>query len=110
MREKEKARNLQVVRLGQKNMLRVLERAIDSGQVRGVCALCTYVLGRSVIPALRTFSEIFVSLTVACLFVEQPVLIENMGERIDAVLNPVIARSTIKKGHKQYLMLGDKVL
>jgi dynein heavy chain len=69
VREKEKARNLQVVRLGQKNMLRVLERAIDSGQ---------------------------------------PVLIENMGERIDAVLNPVIARSTIKKGHKQYLMLGDK--
>jgi dynein heavy chain len=60
---------LQIVRLGQKNMLRVLERAIDSGQ---------------------------------------PVLIENMGERIDAVLNPVIARSTIKKGHKQYLMLGDK--
>ena len=24
------------------------------------------------------------------------------------MLNPEIARSTIKKGHKQYLMLGDK--
>jgi dynein heavy chain, axonemal len=69
VREKEKANNLVVIRLGQKNMLRTLERAIDTGQ---------------------------------------PVLIENMGERIDAVLNPVIARSTIKKGHKQYLMLGDK--
>jgi len=37
-----------------------------------------------------------------------PVLIENMGEKIDAVLQPVIARATTKKGHKRYLKLGDK--
>ncbi|RYY36502.1 hypothetical protein EON62_01715, partial [archaeon] len=37
-----------------------------------------------------------------------PVLIENMGERIDAVLQPVIARALIKKGRNQYLKLGDK--
>ncbi len=36
------------------------------------------------------------------------VLIENMGERIDAVLAPVIARSLIKKGSRMYLKLGDK--
>ena len=32
VREKEKANNLVVMRLGQKNMLRTLERAIDTGQ------------------------------------------------------------------------------
>ena len=69
IREKEKARNLVILRLGQKNMLRSLLDAIEAGR---------------------------------------PVLIENMGERIDAVLNPVIARQTIKKGGKQCLQLGDR--
>lgn len=36
------------------------------------------------------------------------VLIENMGESIDAVLNPVITRSTFKKGRSMYVKLGDK--
>lgn len=36
------------------------------------------------------------------------VLIENMGETIDAVLNPVITRSTFKKGRNLYVKLGDK--
>ena len=36
------------------------------------------------------------------------VLIENMGESIDAVLNPVITRSTFKKGRNLYVKLGDK--
>lgn len=36
------------------------------------------------------------------------VLIENMGESIDAVLNPVITRSTFKKGRSLYVKLGDK--
>jgi dynein heavy chain, axonemal len=31
-----------------------------------------------------------------------------MGERIDAVLNPVIARQLIKKGTRQYIKLGEK--
>ncbi len=39
-----------------------------------------------------------------------PVLIENMGEAVDAVLNPVIQRSTIKRGTRRYLKLGDKEL
>ena len=38
----------------------------------------------------------------------QSVLIENMGESIDAVLNPVITRSTFKKGRNMYVKLGDK--
>lgn len=36
------------------------------------------------------------------------VLVENMGEGIDAVLNPVITRSTFKKGRNLYVKLGDK--
>ena len=36
------------------------------------------------------------------------VLIENMGETIDAVLNPVITRSTYKKGRNLFVKLGDK--
>jgi dynein heavy chain len=36
------------------------------------------------------------------------VLIENMGESVDAVLQPVIARNTIKRGKKLIMKLGDK--
>jgi dynein heavy chain len=39
-----------------------------------------------------------------------PFLVENMGERIDAVLGPVIARALIKKGSRQYVKLGEKEL
>eukprot|EP00163_Fabomonas_tropica_P031151 TRINITY_DN730_c1_g2_i2.p1 TRINITY_DN730_c1_g2~~TRINITY_DN730_c1_g2_i2.p1 ORF type:complete len:4514 (+),score=1634.66 TRINITY_DN730_c1_g2_i2:234-13775(+) len=38
----------------------------------------------------------------------EPVLIEQIGESIDAVLDPVIGRFFIKRGHKQYVRLGDK--
>lgn len=36
------------------------------------------------------------------------VLIENMGESIDAVLNPIITRSTFKKGRSMFVKMGDK--
>uniref|UniRef100_A0A061RCW1 Flagellar alpha dynein n=1 Tax=Tetraselmis sp. GSL018 TaxID=582737 RepID=A0A061RCW1_9CHLO len=36
------------------------------------------------------------------------VLIENMDETIDAVINPVVTRSTFKKGRAYYVKLGDK--
>lgn len=36
------------------------------------------------------------------------VLIENIGEQIDAVLTPVITRSTYKKGGRFYVKIGDK--
>ncbi len=35
------------------------------------------------------------------------ILIENIGESIDAVLNPVVQRAAIKRGKKLYLKLGD---
>jgi len=70
LRQKESSpdRSLQIVRLGQSDLLRKLERALENG-----------------------FS----------------LLIENIGESIDAVLNPVIQRAVIKKGKKMYVKLGD---
>ena len=38
----------------------------------------------------------------------KPVLIESMQETVDAVLTPVITRSTIKRGSSRVLKLGDK--
>ena len=34
-------------------------------------------------------------------------LIENLGESIDAILNPVISRATVKKGRRLFIKLGD---
>ncbi|CAM9266952.1 unnamed protein product [Chrysoparadoxa australica] len=61
-------RNLQVVRLGQKELLSKLEKALEGGH---------------------------------------SVLIENLGETLEAVLNPVIQRAVIYKGRKMYIKLGD---
>eukprot|EP00930_Biecheleria_cincta_P103951 TRINITY_DN9605_c0_g4_i1.p1 TRINITY_DN9605_c0_g4~~TRINITY_DN9605_c0_g4_i1.p1 ORF type:complete len:4232 (-),score=759.91 TRINITY_DN9605_c0_g4_i1:457-13152(-) len=36
------------------------------------------------------------------------VLIENMGEAIDATLQPVVSRNTMKRGGRKVLKLGDK--
>ena len=36
-----------------------------------------------------------------------PMLIENLGEAIDAVLSPLIQRATIKRGRNLYVKLGD---
>lgn len=36
------------------------------------------------------------------------VLIENMGESIDAALMPIIARATFRKGRATYVRLGGK--
>jgi len=39
-----------------------------------------------------------------------PVLIENMGNSIDAVIQPVYSRAVIKKGKSKYIKMGDKEL
>ena len=36
-----------------------------------------------------------------------PILLENLRETVDAVLEPVIARSIIQKGRKLVIKLGD---
>jgi dynein heavy chain len=70
IRQKESGadRNLQVVRLGQNDLLRKLEKALEEGWT---------------------------------------LFIENIGETIDAVLNPVVQRAVIKRGKKMYVKLGD---
>lgn len=40
----------------------------------------------------------------------KPVLIENLLNTIDAVLQPVYARSIVKKGRNRYIKMGDKEL
>ena len=71
IKQKESAseRNLQIVRLGQKDLIRKLEIALENGYT---------------------------------------ILIENLGETIDAVLMPVIQRAFIKRGSKLFIKLGDK--
>ncbi len=66
--EADPERDLQIVRLDQKDMLRKMERALENGKA---------------------------------------IMIENLGETMEAVLNPVIQRASIKRGKKQYLKLGD---
>jgi len=39
-----------------------------------------------------------------------PVIIENMGNSIDAVIQPVYSRAIIKKGKTKYIKMGDKEL
>ena len=36
-----------------------------------------------------------------------PVLVENIGEVIDAVLNPILARAIISRGGKTFIKLGE---
>ena len=36
------------------------------------------------------------------------IIIENIGETLDAVLNPVIQRATIKRGSRYFIKIGDK--
>ena len=67
-KESDPERNLQVVRLGQSDLLRKLERALENGYT---------------------------------------ILIDNIGESVDAVLNPVIQRAVIRRGKKMYIKLGD---
>lgn len=71
VKQKEAAqeRNLQICRLGQKDLIRKLEIALENGYT---------------------------------------ILIENLGETIDAVLMPVIQRAFIKRGSKFFIKLGDK--
>lgn len=37
-----------------------------------------------------------------------PLLLENLGEEIDAVIMPIVSRQTIKRGSKLYLKLGEE--
>jgi len=39
-----------------------------------------------------------------------PVMLENIGSSIDAVIQPVYARAIIKKGKSRYIKMGDKEL
>merc|ERR1719428_715386 len=69
IKNKEADHNLQITRMGHKQMVPIFEVSIENGK---------------------------------------SVLIENMGEGVDAVLGPVVSRNTFKRGNKRVLKLGDK--
>lgn len=64
------AQKLHVVRLGQKGLIDIMERAISNGDV---------------------------------------VLVENIGESIDAVLSPIVSRNIIRRGKTSYIRLDNEV-
>jgi len=68
--KKRYAKNLHVVRLGQKRLLETVERAIQNGHT---------------------------------------VLVENMGEDIDAQLQPIIQRNFVKRGRSYFITLENEV-
>lgn len=45
-----------------------------------------------------------------CIQFGTPVLLENIGEEIDAAITPVLMKQTYKKGATTYLKLGEQVL
>ena len=50
----------------------------------------------------------YIDLVEAAMINGECIVIENMGEEIDPVLDPVLARALIKKGRSLILKLGDK--
>jgi dynein heavy chain len=50
----------------------------------------------------------YIDVVEQCIESGTPLLIENLGESIDAVLDPVISRSIIRRGRNMLIKLGDK--
>ena len=98
IRERESKNSLVVTRMGANNMMSVSVERLK------------YHLGRGCVKSRLLIRPVLCSPQVMERAIEggQSVLIENMGESIDAVLNPVITRSTFKKGRNMYVKLGDK--
>lgn len=55
----------------------------------------------------RTSYRPLVVAFATCLRVRHSILIENLGETLEAVLTPVIQRAVIYRGRKMYIKLGD---
>lgn len=50
----------------------------------------------------------YIDIVERCIENGTPLLIENLPEEIDAVLEPVVSRQTIRRGRNTYVKLGDK--
>ena len=70
-----------------------------------------WIKGREEANGLRTIQlsqPKYIDTVEQCIENGIPLLIESLGVEIDAVLDPLIARQTIKKGRNVYVKLGDK--
>lgn len=111
VKEREAKRGLVSVRMGAPDMLRQMEKAMaevraggggrregwDENAAELVCSLSR--------TERMTLLSCGCSLPRACLQ-GQTVLIENMGETIDAVLTPLVTRATVKKVGTQRHRVG----
>ena len=52
----------------------------------------------------------FVRQIIGAVTYGRPVLLENVGETIDSILEPLISKSTYKAGNTLMLKLGDKAV
>lgn len=52
-------------------------------------------------------ASLFVPQVISCIETGTPLLMENLPEDIDAVLDPVIGKQTIKRGRNLILKIGD---
>ena len=65
-------------------------------------------LGDGVFKVVRLGQKDLISKVISALENGEPLMIENLGEKIDAALLPVVQRATIKRGRKQFIQIGDK--
>ena len=74
-------------------------------QLQGV----TWIKSREAENEMRTItlSGRFLDVVERCISMGDPLLIENIGEHIDAVLDPVLARAVVKRGTQMFIKLGD---
>jgi len=75
-------------------------------QLQGV----TWIKSREAENEMKTLTQSgkFLDSVERAISMGNPLLIENLPESIDAVLEPVLARSTIKRGGMVFIKLGDK--
>eukprot|EP01065_Artemidia_motanka_P030559 TRINITY_DN365_c0_g2_i2.p1 TRINITY_DN365_c0_g2~~TRINITY_DN365_c0_g2_i2.p1 ORF type:complete len:4684 (+),score=1932.48 TRINITY_DN365_c0_g2_i2:111-14162(+) len=56
----------------------------------------------------QTTQKKYIDSVIRCLEDGLPCLIENLGEQIDPILEPVLGRAVIRKGSQKLIKLGDK--
>merc|ERR1712196_685533 len=75
-------------------------------QLQGV----TWIKSREAENDMKTLTQSgkFLDAVERAISMGNPLLIENLPETIDAVMEPVLARSTVKRGGMVFIKIGDK--
>jgi len=73
-------------------------------QLQGI----TWIKSREADAKVITLGGRFLDVVERCVSMGHALIIENLGDSIDAVLEPVLGRQFIKRGNDLYIKLGDK--